>query len=62
MESMFTLDAMPMYDKKLSRLFNNEGATGSMDVNVSLDITYKDTPFTINNQPIKITLDDSYND
>lgn len=60
-ESVFSLDSMPMYDKKLSKLFNHEGDKGAVDVNVSLDILYKDIPFVINSQPIKITLNDSYN-
>lgn len=59
-EAISTLEVMPIYDKKIYRLFNNEGESAYIDVNISLDITYKDTNLNINNQPIKITLDENY--
>lgn len=54
-EATFSLEDIPTYNKKLSKLFSNGGTSAEIDVNMSLDITYKDTPFTINNQSIKIT-------
>lgn len=58
-EAISTLEAIPMYDKKIYKLFSNEDTSAYIDVNVSLDITYKDMNLSINNQPIKITLDEN---
>lgn len=54
-----SLSTISPYDKKISKLFNEEGDKASIDVNMSIDLSYKDNSFSISNRPIKITLDES---
>lgn len=53
-QAIAPLNGITTYNKKFSKLFR-EDDTATIDVNVSIDLHYKDTPFNISNRPVKIT-------
>lgn len=54
------LDNMPIYDNKISKVFESKESNTAIDISVSVDLTYKNTQFTSSNQSIKITPSENY--